>query len=111
MIAGTLIKEARKRGGLTQAELAALAGTRQSAIGRWERAEVDPGFDRVRQLTRLCGFEMTFELANADSSYGSSVDQTLATPVRDRVDQMTQSARGYQQLRKNFIEGARAAED
>ncbi len=109
VVAGTLIKEARKRAGLTQAQLAALAGTKQSAIGRWERLEVDPGFERVRELTRLCGLDITFELAIADSSFDSVVERTLAIPVSERIGQMVRNARGFQTLRQNFIENSKTS--
>lgn len=38
-ITGKLIREARKRAGLTQSQLAGLIGCSRTAITRWERGE------------------------------------------------------------------------
>ena len=66
MVSGDLLREARLRAGLSQAELARRAGTPRSAIGRWERGEVLPSFERLRELVRACGLEVTYGLASAD---------------------------------------------
>ena len=66
MISGDLLKEARRRAGLSQAELARRAGKPTSAIGRWERGEVKPSFETLRDMIRACGLELGFQLANAD---------------------------------------------
>jgi transcriptional regulator with XRE-family HTH domain len=50
--------EARRRAGSSQAELARRAGTPRSAIGRWERGEVLPSLERLRELIRARGLEV-----------------------------------------------------
>jgi transcriptional regulator with XRE-family HTH domain len=55
---GDLIREARRRAGLTQTELALRAGTVQPAIARWESGRTAVSLDDVRRLVRLCGFEL-----------------------------------------------------
>ena len=72
---GDLIKEARRRAGLTQTELAERAGTTQSAIARWERGYVDPGFDTVRRLLRLCGFALYVQLEPWDDGLRDDMHQ------------------------------------
>jgi transcriptional regulator with XRE-family HTH domain len=57
-----LIREARKRAGMTQAELAARVRTTQSAIARLEGG-AEPSFRRVAQLVRACGFELRVSLS------------------------------------------------
>ena len=53
-----LIREARRRAGLTQAELAALADTAQPAIARWESGRTAVSLDDVLRLVRLCGLDL-----------------------------------------------------
>ena len=55
VVSGDLLREARLRAGLSQAELARRAGKARSAIGRWERGEVLPSFETLRELVRACG--------------------------------------------------------
>ena len=66
MISGDVLREARLRAGLSQAELARRAGTHRSAIGRWERGEALPSLETLRELVRACGLELSFRIANAD---------------------------------------------
>jgi transcriptional regulator with XRE-family HTH domain len=67
MISGDLLVEARRRAGLSQAELGARSGVAPSLIGRYERNEVTPSLERLRDLLRACGFELSFRLANVDA--------------------------------------------
>lgn len=66
VMSGDLLLEARRRAGFSQAELARRAGVPRSAIGRWERGEVLPSLERLRELIRACGLELYFGIANAD---------------------------------------------
>src|SRR3954451_4034280 len=68
MVTGDLLVEARRRAGISQAELARRSGIAPSLIGRYERYEVIPSLERLRTLLRACGLELTFRLANADPS-------------------------------------------
>lgn len=52
MSPGQLIKEARRRHGLSQTRLAIRAGTKQSAISRLENDETSPTFDTVQTVLR-----------------------------------------------------------
>ncbi|MFT4221125.1 MAG: helix-turn-helix transcriptional regulator [Microbacterium sp.] len=71
-----LIREARKRRGLTQAQLAELAGTTQSAIARLESARTAPSFDDVIRYLRLMDLDLDFMLVERDDS-----DWSLAAPL------------------------------
>ena len=55
-----LIREARKRSRLTQAQLAELAGTTQSAIARLESGRTAPSFDDVIRILRVMGLDGAF---------------------------------------------------
>jgi transcriptional regulator with XRE-family HTH domain len=90
MISGDLIKEARLRAGLTQAELGAAIGQPQSVIARWERGEVLPSLERLREVVRGCGLELTFFISKFDDSNFTIIDDHLRmTPAERFSDLMT----------------------
>jgi transcriptional regulator with XRE-family HTH domain len=53
--ASKLIREARRRHGLSQRSLALRAGTDQAAVSRIERAEVSPSVETVERLLAAMG--------------------------------------------------------
>jgi transcriptional regulator with XRE-family HTH domain len=55
---GALLAAVRKRHGLTQAQLAARAGTSQAAISRIERNLVSPSVSTLGQLLDLMGEQL-----------------------------------------------------
>lgn len=73
MTAGELIRDARRRHGLSQHRLAIRAGTTQSAISRIERDRVSPSVETLRGLLDLLGED----LALASEQRDSGVDLTL----------------------------------
>lgn len=68
MLSGDLLVEARRRAGISQAELCRRSGVAQSLIGRYERYEVIPSFERLRALLRACGLELSIRLATVDET-------------------------------------------
>ena len=50
-----LIREARRRAGFTQAELARRVGTSQPAIARYERGVATPSWETLQRLAAACG--------------------------------------------------------
>jgi transcriptional regulator with XRE-family HTH domain len=95
MVSGDLLLEARRRAGISQAELARRVGIPRSAIGRWERGEVLPSLERLRELIRACGLELTFGLANADLEDHdlTLIRQSLAVRVEERADRAIRATR------------------
>jgi len=87
MSGGVLIREARRRAGLTQVELARRVGTTQSAIARIERGRTEPTADRLGQLIRACGLDLQIRLAPIDDSDWSVARSNLALDVDSRVRQ------------------------
>lgn len=87
MIGGALVREARRRAGLTQAELARRAGTTQSAVARLEGGRNEPNVRRVRELVRACGLELVTTLTPVDDSDWSVARANLALDVDARVRQ------------------------
>jgi transcriptional regulator with XRE-family HTH domain len=54
--AGRMVREARRRTGLTQRELAARAGIPQETIARIERGRADPRVTTLDRLLAACEF-------------------------------------------------------
>ena len=73
MISGVLLREARLRAGLSQAELALRAGKATSVIGRWERDEVEPSLETLRELIAAAGLELRFSFAERDESQDDAI--------------------------------------
>ena len=79
------MREARKRAGLTQRELAERAGVSQPAIARLESARTSPSFEQVQRLVRLCGFDVLVELAIRDDSDRWQARDLQKLPIVARV--------------------------
>jgi len=58
MSTGELIRSARLRAKLSQADLAARLGVAASSIARWETDTVEPGFSTLRRVLQACGFDI-----------------------------------------------------
>ena len=59
-----LLVKARKAAGVTQQELAAMAGTTQAYIAKLESGEANPTIGRIGELLALLGFRLTPSFAN-----------------------------------------------
>ncbi|CAN5881015.1 hypothetical protein BH18ACT7_BH18ACT7_10970 [soil metagenome] len=103
---GDLIREARKRPALTQRELAERAGTTQSAIARLESGRVDPGFERVRTLMRLCGFNLLVALDPWDDSDLAQAIRLLEMSPEQRLEYMVRAANLLSELNGLALAGA-----
>jgi transcriptional regulator with XRE-family HTH domain len=102
-----LVREARKRAGLTQAELAARAGTTQSAIARVESGAVSPSLERLTQLVQAAGFDIHVRLVPYDDhDVTMALRNRLLTPER-RLDNML----AFQRFAAAGREAMRAAKD
>jgi transcriptional regulator with XRE-family HTH domain len=70
---GRLVREARRRHGLTQTQLAARARTSQAAISRIERDLVSPSVATLAGLLHLMNEELVLEAREVDWGH----DETL----------------------------------
>ena len=93
---GDLIREARRRAGLTQAELATRAGTSQPGIARWEAGRTAVSLDDVLRLVRLCGFDLEIMLVPRDESDMAQAARLVDLSGQERMDR---HARVVRQLR------------
>ena len=95
-----LVREARKRAGLSQAELARRVGTTQSVISRLERGTTAPSLQTISELVRACGFELGVSLARHDDDHDwSLVQQNLRLSPERRIQQVARAAKFMTELR------------
>jgi transcriptional regulator with XRE-family HTH domain len=99
-LGGDLIREARRRAGLTQAELATRAGTSQSGIARWESGRTAVSLDDVLRLVRLCGFDLELMLLPRDDSDMAQAARLADLSGQERMDRHTRLARQLSELRR-----------
>jgi transcriptional regulator with XRE-family HTH domain len=87
-VAGSLIREARLRAGLTQTELGERTGKDRAQIARWERDDVAPSIDTVLELIRACGYDLSLDLVEYEQpDYGALAETARLTP-QERVARM-----------------------
>ena len=96
---GNLIREARRRAGLTQAQLAARAGTAQPAIARWESGGVAVSLDDVIRLIRLCGLDLEFHIVPRDDSDSAQAARLARLSGPERLHRHSQLTRQFRELR------------
>ena len=108
MVSADLLREARRRAGLTQAQLAELIDRPQSQIARWESGRVEPSLETLRSVIRACGLELGFGVYAYDDSYVPVIQRNLELEPGDRIRRMAEVARAFQPLR---AAGARARGD
>jgi transcriptional regulator with XRE-family HTH domain len=88
--AGQLLREVRRRHGLTQQQLAMRARTSQAAISRIERGLVSPSVAMLTQLLDLMGEDLVLEAHAIDYGHDRTLlRENLARSVSDRIDHAT----------------------
>ena len=93
MVLRSLVREARKRGGLTQFALAERAGVPQSTIARIESGARAPSTDMVERLVRAAGFEIRVALGEPDPGTASLFERTLRRTPDERLADAARAAR------------------
>ena len=86
--AANLLREARRRAGLSQRELAKRAGTAQSVVARIERGLRDPSWQTLERLIAAAGFSLHAELTlrpTADSHMLQDVARVLSLTPEERL--------------------------
>lgn len=101
---GDLIREARRRAGLTQRQLAEHAGTTQSAIARWEAGRSAPSWETVRRLIRLCGLDLEVAIVAHDDSDIAQAEANLVLTPEQRLQRNTDFVFFAQGLRRAYAE-------
>ncbi len=87
MTPALLLREARKRHGVSQKDLARRAGTTQSAISRIERGGVSPTVETLSELLYLLGEDLVLGAEPTDSGIDRSlIRANLALSFQERFD-------------------------
>ena len=104
MILRSLVRQARRRAGLTQVALAARAGVPQSTVARIESGARTPSTDMVERLVRAAGFEIRASLGEPDPGTASLLQRTLGRTPHERLKDATRAARFVLHGRKTVAE-------
>jgi transcriptional regulator with XRE-family HTH domain len=86
MKGGLLVKEARRRAGLTQSELAGRLGTSQSVVARWESNARSLGLETVTRAVRACGFDLNVSMPIHDDQDLAQTAQNVQLTHERRLD-------------------------
>lgn len=87
MSPGELLRDARRRHGVSQKRLATRASTTQSAISRIERDRVSPSVETLRELLYLLGEDLVLVAEWRDSGIDATLNrEQLRYAPSDRLD-------------------------
>jgi transcriptional regulator with XRE-family HTH domain len=89
----SIVREARRRADLTQAQLAERAGVPKSTVGRIESGARRPSTAMVERLVRATGIEITVSLSEPDPGTDSMFERTLRLNPAERLADATRVAR------------------
>ena len=98
MEASSLIREARRRAGLSQKELARRVQTSQSVIARWEAGGRDPGFATLQRVAKACGLDVSVGLEPHDDHDLNLARQTDSLSPGERIQYMLDWTRKIEEL-------------
>jgi hypothetical protein len=96
-----MIREARRRAGLSQQDLARRAGVHQPAIARWESGRTEPSLATLQRLVTASGFELRLMLIPAAHDEPSTF-QNLALSPEQRLDQLVRTVRFIEEGRRQM---------
>jgi predicted nucleotidyltransferase/DNA-binding XRE family transcriptional regulator len=101
MEAGALLREARKRVGLSQSELARRAAVPQSVISQYEAGRRQPAVPTLARLIAATGHELTLGLERTDETVRGLPDTPLGRRLRQHRTALLQavSSAGGKNLR------------
>lgn len=101
MEAGELLRTARRRHGLTQAQLAARARTSQAAVSRIERGLVSPSVATLKSLLYLMNEELALDTRPIDWGHDVTLnDQQLRRSPEERLQKTASFARFVRELQE-----------
>lgn len=93
MSIASIVREARRRAGLSQAALAEKAGVPKSTVGRIESGVRTPSVALVERLVQAAGLEVGVSLSEPDPGTDSMFERTLRRTPAQRLADATRAAR------------------
>lgn len=102
--AARLLRDARKRAGLTQRGLARRAGTAQSVVARIERNQSSPTWQTLVDLIATAGFELYSRLVPrpaAESHMLQDVARILSLTPEDRLAEVRNMSEFLAKVRRD----------
>lgn len=99
--ASGVLREARKRAGLSQAELARRAGMAQPVISAYENGRREPGLSMLAKLVRATGHDLVVEVVERPTGRGEVPDSAMGRRLRRQRDEILEVAarRGARNVR------------
>jgi transcriptional regulator with XRE-family HTH domain len=92
MSISSIVREARLRSGLTQAQLAERAGVPKSTVGRIESGARRPSTEMVERLVKAAGLSVSISLSEPDPGTDSMFERTLQRSPAERLSDATRVA-------------------
>lgn len=89
MTSAQIIREARLKAGLTQAELAERLRRDRAQVARWETGGQEPSFENLRAVVEACGFVLKLEIAEREDD--EALDAELTTTLQQAPQQRVQA--------------------
>lgn len=83
--AASVLRRARKRAGLAQADLAARLGTKQPVVARWESGARRPSFDDVVRAVSACGLHLDAIVGEPDPGEDALLREWLELSPAERL--------------------------
>lgn len=96
MMGNELIREARRRAGLTQAQLASALDTHQSVVARWETGRTHPDFETVVRAVRAAGFELGVSLLERQEDDRARIRRELKLQPHERMASVATAVRAIE---------------
>ena len=86
MNGGQFVREARRRAGLTQLQLARRVGLAQPTVARIESGKAAASFERIVELVRATGFDLDIRVVPLDEDGLALAEQNLRRSPDERLD-------------------------
>jgi transcriptional regulator with XRE-family HTH domain len=90
-----IIRDARLRARLSQAELGQRIGRDRAQIARWEADAVQPAFETLVEVVQACGYELDFVLRPREPARAqeAQLSKNLVRSPQDRVRKLLRALR------------------
>ncbi len=98
---GNSVRQARRRAGLSQRELAERTGVPQSTIARVESGSVDPRMSTIAKLLSACGEELEAMPRLGEGVDRTGIRETLELDHTRRFDLAVAAARNLRSLQES----------